>query len=80
MADSTQVRGHVTTEQTSKRLKLRLALSIAAMCVGIVLMLANMGTAEGGKTSTAFNAGGLMTFFGLVSAWITKVKIWWHHG
>lgn len=74
------VSGHVTTEKTSKSLKAQYVISVAAILIGFIVMMVGLGGNEKGEPTTTFTVGGFTMFFAMVSAWITKLKIWWHHG
>lgn len=68
------VRGHVTTERTSKALKMHQLLASIMTIVGVVMIF-------GGASSGTPSAGGFLATIGGAS-WltITRIRIWWHHG
>lgn len=66
----TQVVGHVTTEKTSKPLKLH---SMAAYCIVGLGIVAMFGTGSVETGAAVFLAG-----IGYVV--VTKARIWWNHG
>lgn len=68
------VRGHVTTERTSKRLKVEQLLAMVVTIAGVVMVFS-------GVSAGAPDAGGIFTAMaGLGWLVITRIRVWWHHG
>lgn len=74
------VRGHVTIEKTGKSLKLQYALAVCTIIAGSITSCNGMGSTERGEASTLLQAGSGAVIFGFIWLFITKAKMWWHHG
>jgi uncharacterized OB-fold protein len=63
-----------TTQGTSKRLKLQSLFAMIILGIGLTIMLVQIqADVEPGAT------GPILTVIGLTWAFITRVRIWWHH-
>ena len=68
------VRGHVTTERTSKRLKMEQLLAVIMTTVGV-------GMVFSGVSAGVPSSGGIFaTMAGLGWLAVTRMRVWWHHG
>jgi hypothetical protein len=73
MADTQDVRGHVTTENTKKALKLQKVIGVIALIVGICLTFFS--------ESQPYSGAGMFTsFMAIVWIGIVNFRIWWEHG
>lgn len=63
-----------TVQETSKRLKLHMLISVLMICVGVVW---SMPVAQGPAGSTAWP--GLLLAAGLIWYVVSRIRVWWHH-
>ena len=66
-----------TIERTSKPLKAQGCLSCIVIAVGTVVMIAAFSGNE--PNAGAAILAGILLFFGLVWAIVTRIRVWWHH-
>lgn len=66
-----------TTQETSKRLKTHILLSLALFLVGFVAIIVVSGSEEAGEAPSV--APFLIMFGGLMWFIVTKFRVWWHH-
>lgn len=62
-----------TIQETGKKLKLHTLISLAIICAGVVMMIANNEGPEGRATPL------LLIVLGFIWYFITRIRIWWHH-
>lgn len=65
----------VVIEQTSKKLKLQVLLSVVCVLLSVVILVAGLGT----QTTWISILGGLVFLGGLGWFIATRVLIWWQH-
>lgn len=63
-----------TTQGTSKSLKLQMALSVAAMAVGFVMIYAAYDLGH-----ESFGPGAILMLAGFLWYFVTRIRTWWHH-
>jgi integral membrane sensor domain MASE1 len=73
MADSQDVRGHVTTESTKKSLKLQKVIGVLVLVVGICLTFFS-------ETQAYTSAGMFTSCISMIWIAIVNFRIWWEHG
>lgn len=66
----------VTTQQTSKRLKIQIAISYVGFIIGFMVLIL-LGPLM--KGSAGFTSGFIMMGLSLFWLLVTKIRIWWHH-
>lgn len=69
-------------EQTAKKLKLHIMLSVAAMLGGLILLMIGASVAEGSPAGAGLIAlpGLLLAIGGFIWWIIARTTAWWHHG
>jgi hypothetical protein len=68
----------VTTEKTSKQLKLSLVLSHLVIVASPILLLVSL--ASGRDAGEAIAVSVIIVVIGLIWLIATRIGIWWHHG
>ena len=72
----------ITTELTSKRLKVQQAIGAGMLILGMVLLIWDRPAVAGAGIGMGFIAalGAAMVVFGLGMFIVAKIRAWWHHG
>jgi uncharacterized membrane protein YvbJ len=70
-----------TIQETSKRLKLQIAIAALIWWIGILWVIIGMTARSGYPNSDHGSLGipGFMLFFSTFWYFVTKIRIWWHH-
>jgi len=69
-----------TTQATSKQLKLHTLISVLAIIVGLVWLLIAASGEDAAKADRTRIIPALLLGLGIVGYFVTRVRIWWHHG
>jgi hypothetical protein len=70
----------VTTQLTSKHLKIQVLFSALMFWIGLIwLIFAIVAASQDNSLNSAPIVPGIITFVGAIWGIITKVRIWWHH-
>lgn len=66
-----------TIQETSKKLKVQIIISLAAVILGIFMLFFN--AADSNSSIQSFRYSNLLITFGIIGYIVTKMRIWWHH-
>ncbi|MEW7867475.1 hypothetical protein [Aeromonas diversa] len=66
----------VTTQQTSKRLKIQIAISYVGFIIGFLVIFI-LGPLS--SDASMFKTGGIIMGLSLFWLLVTKIRIWWNH-
>jgi len=70
----------MTTQETSKRLKVHILISAVLFWGGLLWMFGSMsGRTPGAPPTTGMSVAPLMMVIGFAWYVVTKSRIWWHH-
>ena len=72
--------GHVTIEQTSKKYKSRLLLSVLGIVVSVIWGMFSVAAADMSNKEPDFTWPAVIFGISILNWIITKILIWWNHG
>lgn len=72
----------ITTQLTSKRLKFNLVAGKVIFFIGLIMIALYMSKEPEDLTSEESHGvawGCVVTLYGIIHYWVTRLRIWWNH-